>query len=203
MIDTIVAGLCFLLLFTTFSFITNLPTLSQLKLMVMLREPVQRAYSHYRFLTENMVKHDIDTSMQLPFEAMITGELDAYEACEREHVGWDAVSTWIQCYNETSRFSLLSRRSMYDAQIAHWQQHIPHRTYYCIISHAFLLHTPHVALRTAALFLGLASFTWDDVVIDAHSSAPHGPTAAEDIPISKHARTRLDTFFTRTGSTHW
>ena len=196
-------------------------SLKSLKFIIVLRDPIARAFSHFRFAEtraeEAEERYDIAVSRNLTnpgrpwfadavdgyasFEEKINDLLDDFEGCERNHTTLPEGELFLTCFGDDTTNML--RRSMYDPQIDLWLDLFP-RQDFCIISQELLLNHKAEALTTVANFIGLPRFDWRKAEESrGHSAAPDGPDADENLPIEPRVLKRLQKFFAKHGTRWW
>ncbi len=144
------------------------------RLIVMLRNPIDRAYSHY--LHEQRL--GLET---LPFAAAVAQETERVQtsaAALRSPGAYDAAH---------HHFTYL-QRGLYAAQLQTWQQHFARSQMSIIISESFFAQ-PARALVETLTFLGVADTTWQPPHFARRNY--HGPY--QDIP--RPLRRQLEAYF--------
>ena len=118
--------------------------LPNVKLIVMLRDPVERAFSHYK----HHVKHKVES---LPFAEAIKMESERLN-CEMEKMILD------ENYNSYNfqMFSYLAR-GVYIDQLKRWMEHFPKEQFLIIKSEDFF-NEPEGYYRKTQRFLGLPEY---------------------------------------------
>ncbi|MCU1429173.1 MAG: (Heparan sulfate)-glucosamine 3-sulfotransferase 1 [Actinomycetia bacterium] len=145
------------------------------RLIVLLREPVARTFSHYRHYVRN--KQEDRT-----FEEAVAQELDELDLAlvharardDNKHVR-----------HTHRRFSLLTR-SLYADQLERWFAEFPRRQVLVLKSES-LFADPVPAYRTVTDFLGLPPY--DGVRFEVHNASP------TPMPLSNEMRDRLTALF--------
>lgn len=117
----------------------------QVRLIVLLRDPVYRTYSHYR--------HEVRKGREtLSF-------VEALEA-EEERLGGEAVRLKSEPhgYSENHRRYAYVGRSRYAGQLSRWLDYFPSENFLVLKSEE-LFHQPEPAIRSAERFLGLEAYS--------------------------------------------
>ncbi|MCU1356864.1 MAG: sulfotransferase [Acidimicrobiales bacterium] len=148
------------------------------KLIVMLRNPVDRAFSHW----QHMVRHDIES---LSFEDAI--------AAEEERLAPEVA----RMADDPSYFSLThyhfsyQERSRYGEQLERWLAHYPAERFALVDSDAFYADVAGVYDQILG-FMGVAPFTLDRFDNYSYLGASYGPATSK---LSDATRSRLDEVF--------
>ncbi len=130
-----------------------------LKIIVILRNPVERAISHYRMNLSNHLEN-------LPL-------LDALDQEEERLQQYDAD----QPDNALQNFSYL-RRGLYAEQIAHWEKYFPANQITLINYHQFF-SKPWQEVQKLYRFLGVAPFYGTESFASNTARAAYEPSSSE------------------------
>ena len=186
----------------------------RLKVIVMLRDPIDRFISQYRFRRLDYFARNPTANRTLVDPSVLSryfegaGDVnvlantlvDQYEAWEAANPAMTMQDTWEHASNY-SGFGVEDPlwRSMYDQQLDMWFAAFP-RSYFCILSMEYLRSDPAIALRRVATFLGLSSFDWASVgQLHAHTSS----NSSDASELSAATRSRMESFFDRHGVLYW
>ena len=156
----------------------------QAKLVVLLRDPAERAWSHYR----HMVRLGYET---LDFAAAL--------AAEEDRCGPDLAALAADPDHDPKallRYSYVAR-GHYAGQLARWYARYP-RDQVLVLPSTRLFDRPAAAYAEVLSFLGLAP--WSPPAFRNASAVPGAPDPA---PIDPNARRRLDTAFAADDPTLW
>lgn len=126
--------------------------LPRVKMIILLRNPVDRAYSHFR----HCLKNSLDTIMS--FEEALGMEEQRLENAEEQ-----LLDDSIQKHGGHQHHSYLSR-GFYSVQIQRWFTHFP-RTQFLFIQSEKLFPAPQEQLERVYEFLGIPSFSMPDYPI--------------------------------------
>jgi hypothetical protein len=145
-----------------------------IKLIVLLREPVARAYSKYVFKSANFL---------VPFETVVQLEFDALQRCNQKY-SLDGSPVDI-CYFRENFQSGKSHgflmQSMYYYQLKHWFRFFP-RSQFLILQAERLFRDPQSVLQEVWDFLGVPRITPDDL---DHNFLPTNYTTPIDPKVKK------------------
>ena len=187
----------------------------RLRFVVMLRAPVDRFLSQYRFRrADYFTRHPAANQSRIDpaavskyFEgngdisALANTLLNQYEQLEAASAGLTAQGVWERAYNYSGIGSEDPLwRGMYDQQLDMWFAAFP-RSCFCVLSMEHLRSDAASALRRVASFLGLSAFNWSSASpIHAHTSALHSDIVTE---FNDATRARLEAFYERQGVEYW
>ncbi len=158
--------------------------LPEARLIVLLRDPVARAYSHYNH------EHRRGRE-QLPFEQALTREEARLEGEEERlkedalHVSWDH-----------QRHSYMAR-GRYAEQLARWFRHVP-RERFLILQSEEMFRDPASTVDRALEFLGLAPMDHQDYPVHNPGGYDPMPEAARDM-LEEHFRPLNEDLFSLLG----
>ena len=192
----------------------------RLRFIILLRDPVARMHSHWRFRRFEFFGNTTDFSLPTPatgaynhdlyqyhgnFSEFASMLLDKFEQLEASVLqlpsGGDLWTVSVGYSGLTSDNPL--RRSMYDYQINMWMDMFP-RHCFCLISHDLLLRDPTRVLTALTRFLPLPPYDWPGIKsVHAHTLSSSGKPGEEHIDIAPAVEDRLRSFFTRHGSHYW
>ena len=177
--------------------------ISQMKFVIMLREPVARAYSYWA-----MAK--LFTDRKLPgeawayrlvadnatFESRAIEMMDGFDGCMNKRPMNSDADNWITCHDNTLNAML---DSTYDQQISMWREIFPANSF-CIVDDDFLRMEQTKALTAIARFIGLPQFDWSSLEVHVHDhfNGTHAP-----LPIDATVERRLSEFFARYGTYYY
>lgn len=126
--------------------------LPEVKLLLTLRDPVERAWSHYR----HNVRKGIE---QRPFLEAIRADIERiYPRVQEAQAGAPWTGEWD---DQLVRFSYVSR-GLYAQQLRRWLAQFPRERFFIVRSEQLRWRTRET-LAQAAAFLGLAPFGWPRV----------------------------------------
>jgi hypothetical protein len=149
-------------------------TVPEAKLIVLLRNPVDRAYSHYHHRT----KKGIET---LGFEEALESEADRLAGEEERLLADEGYRSF-----EHQHFSYLSR-GLYAGQLARWHRHFD-RDRTLVLRSEDLYETPHAVFAEAQRFLGLPAWRSKSVERAREKRRRRGPRYP---PMAIETRRRL------------
>ena len=170
----------------------------------MLREPIARAYSHWKMAKEF-------TDLKLPgqewaynlvsrnatFESRALEMMGKFDKCiGKQPASASGVENWIACQNQANKAFL---RSVYDQQINMWREAFPDDSF-CVLDDDYLRNSQTQAMTAVARFIGLSQFNWS--LLDVH---PHDHYTSEKaaLPIDPAVVQQLNDFFARHGTIYY
>ncbi len=147
--------------------------LPQVKLIVLLRNPIDRAYSHYH----HAVRWQLETAPT--FEAAIDQEAG------RLATEWERLAADEHYYSYNHHHHAYLTRGIYAGQLQNWFDYFPRKQF-------FITSSEHFYRETATVFQTLLDFldlpTWQPDVYTNYNQA-------QNAPLSAALRTRLETYF--------
>ena len=138
--------------------------LSSLKFIVVLRDPVQRAKSHWAML-EKIAARDSpaaawarDLIQGESFAEHVPNIIAKYKSCAAQH----RIASLKEAFMFCSVTASFLQVGLYDSLIERWAERFPVNPYMCIISNEYLKQHGAVALEVMAKFIGAESRADDD-----------------------------------------
>ena len=173
-----------------------------MKIVIALRRPIERSYSHY-----HMAQEFVDDVYHFPpawadamikdsdgsFSAAITQSIDRYLACVKTLTG--AIDgAWSPCIHEAPLLI-----SMYDQPINMWREAFPDEAF-CIVDNDLLRADQTRVLTAIARFIGLRQFDWSSLDVHVHD---HYNGTQAPLPIDAAIQRRMSDFFTQQGTYYY
>eukprot|EP01097_Dermamoeba_algensis_P005675 TRINITY_DN3593_c0_g1_i1.p1 TRINITY_DN3593_c0_g1~~TRINITY_DN3593_c0_g1_i1.p1 ORF type:complete len:283 (-),score=63.48 TRINITY_DN3593_c0_g1_i1:64-912(-) len=166
--------------------------LPKVKLIALLRDPVERLYSYWRMLvdTDPLVRKEVS------FEARVNEQLNAFHHCyriDRKKSKKEMMENFLSCFGKPaayaeSRMYLLA--SIYIFQIQNWLAHFPREQVMVITSERFFSNTSAV-MEEITDFLGLCPIDWTEITRKVHNKRDFMASS----PIPDQLRAKLRAFF--------
>jgi hypothetical protein len=152
------------------------PGAQYMRFVVLLRDPISRAQSHFAHARELVVavqkrqlapgvhKWAFALAFNQSFEQQLARAQAAFEACLSGffgdgRAGWAQLPPaiiWQHC-GATKNASLFSF-GLYSSQLAWWQRHFPRPDAFCLVSSNHFRNNTDAVLSTVSAFLGLPKF---------------------------------------------
>eukprot|EP00051_Salpingoeca_urceolata_P003203 m.55982 g.55982 ORF g.55982 m.55982 type:complete len:327 (-) comp12569_c0_seq2:31-1011(-) len=145
----------------------------RLRFAAVLREPTDRALSHYRHAMAHSPNHNGDhwtvRMLRKTFEARVHKAIDDWEACAARHLGEDEL--WAKC-SSLDTFNSLVTRGLYDFQIEWWHRNFSPSDFCFVTTDAMRRNTTEVLLRVADFFgVDNSDTSWATIPPGGHSNS--------------------------------
>jgi hypothetical protein len=141
-------------------------TLPETKFVVMLRDPVARAISHYHHVVSQGLE-------KLPIEAAFRAEQDRINGAEQA-----LTASRVARVINHQRYSYVSR-SLYSQQIERWLDHFP-RSRFLFLTSERMFDNPQWALDAVSGFMEVPSYRLGNASADNQRVYPEAPRATRE-----------------------